>query len=312
MNETWEYVQSIVRPTSATFSKLCRGSNYLHRYTYSGQRPTTSYMYKKGWLAQISCEHLAHLNELKGTHYHTPSYPPLYVFHLYSWMAQPGDSVAIIERPWNRWLRKLWAASFFTWVIETEWTHRLPRDSLQLKGASLIFLIHISGSSPFSQLTIASGLLDTTRLIFWLNPTTLTPGTTRSYSIPLSSYPQRLSISMKLCLISFTFPLFLNQSIRARVPDLLPLPTDSTRGDQTLLFRRKISDSNSHPKVVQDIHDLSGCPGEICGTLAGDSIQPLLAGASECAQQDMADSKYNIHYVVWFWLSPLENKRTSH
>jgi len=52
---------------------------------------------------------------------------------------------------------------------------------------------------------------------------------------------------------------------------------------------RKISDENSHPKVIQEIHDLAGCPGEICGTLSGEAVTPLLAGAPECAQQDMAD-----------------------
>lgn len=60
------------------------------------------------------------------------------------------------------------------------------------------------------------------------------------------------------------------------------------------LLKRKIADSNSHPKVLNDIHDLAGCPGEICGTLSGDAVQPLLAGAPECAQQDMADRMIDI------------------
>ncbi|KAH9816467.1 hypothetical protein DFH28DRAFT_965347 [Melampsora americana] len=54
-------------------------------------------------------------------------------------------------------------------------------------------------------------------------------------------------------------------------------------------FKRRISDQNSHPKVLNDLHNLEGCPGEICGTLSGDAVAPLLAGAAECAQQDMAD-----------------------
>ncbi|EGG04917.1 uncharacterized protein MELLADRAFT_64418 [Melampsora larici-populina 98AG31] len=53
--------------------------------------------------------------------------------------------------------------------------------------------------------------------------------------------------------------------------------------------RRRISDNNSHPKVLNDLHNLEGCSGEICGTLSGDAVAPLLAGAAECAQQDMAD-----------------------
>ncbi|CAH7668602.1 hypothetical protein BY996DRAFT_1379567 [Phakopsora pachyrhizi] len=56
-----------------------------------------------------------------------------------------------------------------------------------------------------------------------------------------------------------------------------------------LLSRRKISDQNSHPQVLEALHSLKGCPGEICGTLAGEAVSPLLAGANECAQQDMAD-----------------------
>ncbi|KAG0145560.1 hypothetical protein CROQUDRAFT_716034 [Cronartium quercuum f. sp. fusiforme G11] len=55
------------------------------------------------------------------------------------------------------------------------------------------------------------------------------------------------------------------------------------------LVKRRISDTNSNPKVLSDLHNLAGCSGEICGTLAGDAVAPLLAGASECAQQDMAD-----------------------
>lgn len=60
---------------------------------------------------------------------------------------------------------------------------------------------------------------------------------------------------------------------------------------RSLFLKRKISDSNSHPKVLDDLHNLEGCGGEICGTLSGDAIGPLLAGAGECAQQDMADRK---------------------
>lgn len=34
----------------------------------------------------------------------------------------------------------------------------------------------------------------------------------------------------------------------------------------------------------------SACPGQVCGTLAGQAITPLLAAQGECTQQDMADS----------------------
>ncbi|MBW0507584.1 hypothetical protein O181_047299 [Austropuccinia psidii MF-1] len=56
-----------------------------------------------------------------------------------------------------------------------------------------------------------------------------------------------------------------------------------------VLLPRRISNSNSNPPVLKQIQTLPGCPGEICGTLAGEAVTPLLAGAGECAQQNMAD-----------------------
>jgi hypothetical protein len=93
-------------------------------------------------------------------------------------------------------------------------------------------------------------------------------------------------------LISFICLIHSIQAIRARVPRSLAFAAGAKSGGHLLLLPRKISDSNSHPQVLQDIHNLAGCGGEICGTLAGDAVQPLLAGADECAQQDMADSEY--------------------
>ncbi|KAI7961401.1 hypothetical protein MJO28_001890 [Puccinia striiformis f. sp. tritici] len=90
-------------------------------------------------------------------------------------------------------------------------------------------------------------------------------------------------------LISSACLLFFVKSIRTRVPGSSGFTNDLKIRNRLLLLPRKISDSNSHPKVLQDIHSLAGCPGEVCGTLAGDAVQPLLAGAGECAQQDMAD-----------------------
>ncbi|KAI8980095.1 hypothetical protein BD414DRAFT_109879 [Trametes punicea] len=42
-----------------------------------------------------------------------------------------------------------------------------------------------------------------------------------------------------------------------------------------------------HPAVIDKLS--SACPGEVCGTLAGAAITPLLAAQPECSQQDMAD-----------------------
>jgi hypothetical protein len=42
------------------------------------------------------------------------------------------------------------------------------------------------------------------------------------------------------------------------------------------------------PAVLQKLRD--ACPGEVCGTLAGQAVTPLLAAQPECTQQDMADA----------------------
>ena len=43
-----------------------------------------------------------------------------------------------------------------------------------------------------------------------------------------------------------------------------------------------------HPAVIDKLSQ--ACPGQICGTLSGLAITPLLAAQGECTQQDMADS----------------------
>ena len=42
------------------------------------------------------------------------------------------------------------------------------------------------------------------------------------------------------------------------------------------------------PAVLQKLRD--ACPGQVCGTLAGQAVTPLLAAQGECTQQDMADA----------------------
>ncbi|KAF4613479.1 hypothetical protein D9613_007807 [Agrocybe pediades] len=42
------------------------------------------------------------------------------------------------------------------------------------------------------------------------------------------------------------------------------------------------------PAVIAKLGSL--CPGQVCGTLAGQAITPLLAAQPECSQQDMADA----------------------
>jgi len=89
-------------------------------------------------------------------------------------------------------------------------------------------------------------------------------------------------------MLSWTFLIFFIESSSSRSTHVPRRSSGPLRYPRALL-PRKISDENSHPKVIQEIHDLAGCPGEICGTLSGEAVTPLLAGAPECAQQDMAD-----------------------
>lgn len=42
------------------------------------------------------------------------------------------------------------------------------------------------------------------------------------------------------------------------------------------------------PAVIQKLG--AACPGQVCGTLSGQAITPLLAAQPECSQQDMADA----------------------
>ncbi|RDX57404.1 hypothetical protein OH76DRAFT_37866 [Lentinus brumalis] len=42
-----------------------------------------------------------------------------------------------------------------------------------------------------------------------------------------------------------------------------------------------------HPAVIDKLS--AACPGQVCGTLSGAAITPLLAAQPECSQQDMAD-----------------------
>ena len=43
-----------------------------------------------------------------------------------------------------------------------------------------------------------------------------------------------------------------------------------------------------HPAVIDKLS--AACPGQVCGTLSGQAITPLLAAQGECTQQDMADA----------------------
>ena len=48
-----------------------------------------------------------------------------------------------------------------------------------------------------------------------------------------------------------------------------------------------------HPAVIEKLS--AACPGQVCGTLAGAAITPLLAAQPECSQQDMADQIIGVY-----------------
>ena len=56
-------------------------------------------------------------------------------------------------------------------------------------------------------------------------------------------------------------------------------------GRAVYLYPRRFG--QEQPAVLQKLRD--ACPGEVCGTLAGAAITPLLAAQPECSQQDLAD-----------------------
>ncbi|KAL0061947.1 hypothetical protein AAF712_011231 [Marasmius tenuissimus] len=56
-------------------------------------------------------------------------------------------------------------------------------------------------------------------------------------------------------------------------------------GRAVQLHPRRFGQEN--PAVIQELSQ--ACPGQVCGTLSGAAITPLLAAQPECSQQDMAD-----------------------
>lgn len=57
--------------------------------------------------------------------------------------------------------------------------------------------------------------------------------------------------------------------------------------DNKAVFLHPRRFGQEHPAVIDKLS--AACPGEVCGTLAGAAITPLLAAQPECSQQDMAD-----------------------
>ena len=57
-------------------------------------------------------------------------------------------------------------------------------------------------------------------------------------------------------------------------------------GRAVYLYPRRFG--QEQPAVLAKIRD--ACPGDVCGTLAGQAVTPLLAAQPECSQQDLADA----------------------
>lgn len=56
-------------------------------------------------------------------------------------------------------------------------------------------------------------------------------------------------------------------------------------GRAVYLYPRRFG--QEQPAVLNKLRD--ACPGQVCGTLAGKAVTPLLAAQPECSQQDLAD-----------------------
>lgn len=57
-------------------------------------------------------------------------------------------------------------------------------------------------------------------------------------------------------------------------------------GRAVYLYPRRFG--QEQPAVLAKLRD--ACPGDVCGTLAGQAVTPLLAAQPECSQQDLADA----------------------
>ncbi|KAJ3523476.1 hypothetical protein NM688_g8724 [Phlebia brevispora] len=78
-------------------------------------------------------------------------------------------------------------------------------------------------------------------------------------------------------------------------------------GRSVELYPRRFG--QEHPAVIDKL--ASACPGQVCGTLSGQAITPLLAAQGECTQQDMADSIIaNLIILQDFTTNPPTNRNS--
>ncbi|EAU85446.1 hypothetical protein CC1G_12419 [Coprinopsis cinerea okayama7 len=57
--------------------------------------------------------------------------------------------------------------------------------------------------------------------------------------------------------------------------------------DDKAVFLHPRRFGQEQPAVLEKLRN--ACPGDVCGTLAGQAVTPLLAAQPECSQQDLAD-----------------------
>ncbi len=84
----------------------------------------------------------------------------------------------------------------------------------------------------------------------------------------------------------FSKAVILAVTLLASSPEVLGRPRWLER-DNRAVFLHPRRFGQEHPAVIDKLS--AACPGEVCGTLAGAAITPLLAAQPECSQQDMAD-----------------------
>ncbi|KAK0193888.1 hypothetical protein F5146DRAFT_953030 [Armillaria mellea] len=84
----------------------------------------------------------------------------------------------------------------------------------------------------------------------------------------------------------FSKVVFLAVTLLASSPEVLGRLRWLER-DNKAVFLHPRRFGQEHPAVIDKLS--AACPGEVCGTLAGAAITPLLAAQPECSQQDMAD-----------------------
>ncbi|KAI9628066.1 hypothetical protein KEM48_011849 [Puccinia striiformis f. sp. tritici PST-130] len=165
--------------------------------------------------------------------------------------------IRAIEGHLFRWISSSWEMGFYTTAYPPDLGH------VSLSSTLIFILLGLLGLLPQALLTFNPLLLFGRAPIFFYSiQTAVAWARSTSSGLILKDLHDDAHYSY---LISSACLLFFVKSIRTRVPGSSGFTNDLKIRNRLLLLPRKISDSNSHPKVLQDIHSLAGCPGEVCG-----------------------------------------------